>query len=161
MSIRTGGLAALVLALAGVGYADDKVEAKGAKIDYDVHTGHFQKNNAGLKGDASFLAFTDRAGFDKVFGVGATMKKQNFVPKDTFDKKLVVAVIHRGKAPWTYKVEKVTADGDTLYVQYEATAGKEGNATYASPLIVSVGKGKYTSVVFVENGKKAGTASLK
>ena len=161
MSGKTAGAAVLALALAGVGYADDKAEAKGAKVEFDVHTGHFEKNNSGLKGDASFLAFTDRPAFDKIFGVGATMKKQNFVPRDAFDKKMVVAVIHRGKAIWTYKVEKVTADGDTLYVQYEATPGKEGTATYASPLIVSVDKGKYTSVVFIENGKKAGTASIK
>jgi hypothetical protein len=58
-------------------------------------------------------------------------------------------------------VEKVTADGDTLYVQYEAKKGPEAaNTKYASPLIVSVDKGKYTTVVFLENGKKAGTVKL-
>ena len=157
----TGGMLALALALAGGVHADDKVEAKGSKVEFDVHSGHFEKNNAGLKGDESFLAFTDRAGFDKIVGVGATMTKQNFVPKDAFDKKMVVAVIHRGNAVWTYMVEKVTADGDTLYVQYEAKKGPEAaNTKYASPLIVSVDKGKYTTVVFLENGKKAGTVKL-
>jgi hypothetical protein len=157
---RTSAL--LALALAGAVHADDKIEARGSKVEFDVHSGHFEKNNSGLKGDVSFLAFTDRAAFDKVFGIGAVMdKKQNFVPKDAFAKKMVVAVIHRGKAVWTYKVDKVTADGDELYVQYEATPEKESDtAKFASPLIVSVDKGKYTSVVFIENGKKAGTVNV-
>src|SRR5262249_10465790 len=54
--------------------------AKGKKVDFEVYGGHFQKNNADLKGDASYLVFSDRAAFDKVFGVAATTKKQNFVP---------------------------------------------------------------------------------
>jgi hypothetical protein len=134
--------------------APDEDTAKGKEVKFEVHSGHFQKNDAGLKGDASYLVFTDRESFDKVFGVGATMRKQNFVPKDAFDKKMVVAVIKRGNAVTEYKVEKVTADEGTLYVQYTAKTGAAGTASYASPLIVSVDKDKYTAVVFLENGKK-------
>jgi hypothetical protein len=134
--------------------APDEDTAKGKEVKFEVHGGHFQKNDAGLKGDASYLVFTDREAFDKVFGSAATMRKQNFVPKDAFDKKMVVSVIKRGNAVTEYKVEKVTSDEGTLYVQYTAKTGAAGSATYASPLIVSVDKDKYTAVVFLENGKK-------
>jgi hypothetical protein len=135
--------------------------AKGAKVDFEVHQGHFQKNTADLKGDASYLVLTDRPAFDKVFGVAATTKKQNFVPKDAFDKKMVVAVIKRGNAVTEYKVEQVTADAGTLYVQYTAKTKDPTSAKFASPLIVSVDKGPYTSVVFIENGKKVETVKVE
>lgn len=146
-------LALPLLALAAPAPDDDT--AKGKEVKFDVHNGHFVKNNAGLKRDSSYLVFSDRESFDKVFGAAAIMRKQNFVPKDAFDKKMVVAVIKRGKAVTEYKVEKVTADDGTLYVQYTAKTGTPGSATFASPLIVSVDKDKYKSVVFLENGKKA------
>jgi hypothetical protein len=137
---------------------DKKDEAKGRAVEYTQHNGHFQKNNTDLKGDQSFLVFTTRDDFDKIFGVGAVMgNKQKFVPKDAFDTKVVVAVIKRGNAITEYKVEKVTNDDGTLYVQYEAKEGNPGTAKVASPLILSLDKGKYKEVVFIENGKKVGT----
>jgi hypothetical protein len=154
----------LVLAgIAGLARAADQDEAKGKKVEYEVHTGYFESNKSGLKGDVSYLVFTDEKAFRMTFGKAVVMgKKDNFLPKDAFDKKMVVAVIKRGTAVWTYKVEKVTADDDTLYVQYEATSkDRSDTAKFASPLIVSVEKGKYTSVVFIENGKKVGTAKVE
>lgn len=140
--------------------APDDDTAKGKKVNFDVHNGQFEKNNSGLTGDSSYLVFSDRDAFDKVFGLGRVMGKQNFVPKDAFDTKMVVAVIKRVKALTEYKVEKVTADDGTLYVQYTAKTGDPGSATFHSPLIVSVDKDKYTSVVFIENGKKAATVKI-
>jgi hypothetical protein len=142
--------------------AADEDKAKGKEVKYEEYNGHFQKNDAGLKGDASYLTFSDRAAFDKVFGVGRVMgNKQKFVPKDAFDKQIVVAVIKRAKALTTYKVEKVTADEGTLYVQYTAKTGDAGTAEYASPLIISVDNDKYKNVVFIENGKKAETVKIE
>jgi hypothetical protein len=153
--------AALALPIAACAApAPDDDTAKGKEVKYEVHNGHFEKNNSGLKGDSSYLVFTDREAFDKVFGVAATMRKQNFVPKDAFDTKMVVAVIKRGNAVTEYKVEKVTADEGTLYVQYTAKMGAAGTAKYASPLIVSVDKDKYTAVVFLENGKRVEKAKV-
>ncbi len=139
------------------------ITARMAKVDFDVHTGQFESNKSGLKGDASYLVFTDRAAFDAVFGAAFTMgKKPNVVPKEAFDKKMVVAVIKRGDVLFEYKVSQVTTDDGTLYVEYTATAKGDagGTAKFASPLIVSVEKGKYTDVVFIENGKKAGAATI-
>jgi hypothetical protein len=155
---------ALLAGITGLALADDKdkEEARGNKVEFKVQSGYFEKNNSGLKGDESVLAFTDPKSFDQVFGVAFTMgKKPEVLAKDAFDTRLVVAAIKRGDAPWTYKVDKVTADGDTLYVQYEATSKKgDGSAKFASPLIVSVDKGKYKTVVFIENGKRVGTADV-
>jgi hypothetical protein len=149
---------ASLASLVPAGAAD---EAKGAKVEYQVHNGYFEKNNSGLKGEASYLAFTDQKAYDQVFGAGVVMgKKQNFLPKGAFDSKMVVAVIKRGNKIWEYKVEKVTAEGGVLYVQYTATSKDGGSATFASPLIVSVDKGKYQSVVLLEDGKKVGAADI-
>jgi hypothetical protein len=119
--------AAAGLALAAAAApADDKAEAKGKDVDYQVHSGYFERNDSGLKGDASYLALADQKAFDAVFGVGRVVGgKQNFLPKDALDAKVVAAVVKRGKSVVEYKVEKVLADGETLYVQY-TTADKGG-----------------------------------
>src|SRR5262245_49131220 len=137
-------------------------EARGDKVEYEVHAkGYFEKNTSGLKGDSSYLFLTDDKAFDAVFGVGVTMgTKPNLLPKDAFEKKAVAAVIKRGNAVTDYEVEKVTDDKETLYVQYKAKTGTAGTAKYASPLIVSVPRGKYTSVVFIENGKTVETVKV-
>ena len=146
--------------LAPAGGAD---EPKGDKVEYTLHGGHFEKNTAGLKGDQSFLLLTNREAFDKIFGAGFVMgKKPNVVPKDAFEKNVVVATIKRGNAITTYEVEKVTLDKDgTLYVQYKATTGPAGTAMFATPLIISAPKDKVKKVTFIENGKTAGTAEAK
>jgi hypothetical protein len=43
-------------------------------------------------------------------------------------------------------------------LRYRSEATPGGRAQFSSPLIVSVPKGNYAMVVFVENGKKVGTA---
>ena len=176
--------AALCLAAAGTARAADKAEAKGDKVEYDVHNGYLERmdyylafrtaDKTGL-GVNWYAAFPDQDAFDKAFAVDEGKKidlnkvmpnpqekgKKNPLPKDVFDKKLVVATAMHGSQGATYKVEKVTTDGDTLYVQYKSSSTFAGNnAVFASPLIVSVDKGKYTSVVFIENGLKSGTADI-
>ncbi len=137
-----------------------KEEPKGKEVKFDVHAGHFEKNNSGLKGDTSFLVIPDAKAFADVFGVARTMgPKPNFVNDDTFDKKVIIATIQRGMKMVTYKVDKVTDDDGTLTIAYTTTS-KDSNAMFHSPLIVSVEKGKYKNVVFLENGKKVGTADF-
>jgi hypothetical protein len=152
----------LLAAAAGPIVAAEKVEAKGEKLAYEVHNGYFESNKSGLKGESSYLTFTDPKAFEKVFGIGVVMgKKPKLLPKDAFESHLIVAAIKRGKSIWEYKVEKVTEDEGTVYVQYTATPQDGGgSATFASPLIISLPKGKYTAVVFLENGKKAAKVPL-
>jgi competence protein ComGF len=146
--------------LAGLTTAGENKE-KGKKVDYLVYSSYFESNKAGLKGAESFLVFTDAKAFNKVFGKAVVMKKKpKFLPEDAFDSQIVVAAIKRGGDIWTYKVEKVTAQGDRLHVHYRTTAKEGGGAKFASPLVVAVDKGKYAAVVFIENGKKVGTAEV-
>jgi hypothetical protein len=137
---------------------------KGEKVEFKVYgRPYFEKNTSELTGDASFLAIGTQAGFDKVFGVGFVMgKKPDLIPKDGFSKKLVVAAIKRANAVYEYKIESVTAADGVLYVKYTAEGkGAGGMAKFASPLIIAVDKKDYKSVVFIENGKKVGTAEFK
>jgi hypothetical protein len=151
--MKTIGWAAAALALAlaaGAGTAAD-----GDKVPYETYDSYFESNRSGLKGPESFLVIGDRKKFDATFGVAAVQrKKPQVLAPDAFDGHLVLAAIHRGNAPWTYKLGSVAAKDGVLTVRYEATAGEAGSATFASPLILSVPKGKYTSAVFVENGKE-------
>ena len=134
------------------GRADD--DAMGKTVEFAVYNGYFEKNNSGLKGDSSYLAVTDSKTFEKVFGIARVLgNKQAFLPKDPFDKLLVVAVLKRGDALVQYKLEKVTADDKTLTVTYTTKPGASSGAKFSSPLILSVDKEKYMTVQFVENGK--------
>lgn len=128
-----------------------------------VHTGHFEKNNSGLKGDTSTLLLTDADAFSSVFGTVPPSglgggRRNNPVTADTFEKNLVAAVIKRGKAITTYSEVSTSLKGDTLTVNFKSQIGQPGSASFASPLVVSVPKGKIAKVVFVENGKEIGTA---
>jgi hypothetical protein len=139
--------------------ADDKKPP-----EFAVHTGHFEKNNSGLKDEPSLLLLTDLAAFEKVFGtvpptgLGGGARKNNPVTKEVFEKHLVAAVIRRGKAVTTYTEVSTKTDGETLTVSFKSEEGKPTTANFASPLVVAVPKGKLTKVVFVENGKEIGTA---
>jgi len=155
-------LLSLLLAAGIVLPAASAAFEKGAKVEFKTYAApYFEKNNSGLKGEASFLVLPDKESFDKVFGVGFVMGKKPPVLKgDDFNKKLVVAVIKRGDAPVKYKVDSVTEAGDELRVSYTAKAGAPGTAKFASPLILTLDKGKYKSVTFIENDKKVGTAEI-
>jgi hypothetical protein len=179
-------VAAGLLPLAAGATQGQKTTPKGKKVEFKVHSGYCERAEHAraerLKaqkektlGIVSFLAFTDQDSFDKAFGKTpskedltnflpngeAKGKKPNLLPKDVFDKKMVVATTARGPNISAYRVVKVTADGDTLYVQYlEQSAFAGNNRIWSSPLILSVDKGPYTSVVFILGNKKYGTATI-
>ncbi len=141
-------------------FAEDKPKEK--EPEFAVQTGHFEKNNSGLKGDSSFLMMKDFDAFEKVFGTVPPLmgggRKGNPVKKETFEKNLVAVVIKRGTSVTTYTEVGAKVDGETLTVTYKSEAGAASAATFASPLIVAVPTGKISKVVFVENGKEAGEA---
>lgn|SRR5262249_61957280 len=143
--------------LATAARAEDK------KVDHTVHSGYAESNKSGLKGASSHIVVTDHATFDKTFiSPFRPGKKPVLVPKGTFPKKFVVAVITRGKTIYEYSDVKVTADGATLKVAYKVKpVGNPGSARFASPLVISLDKGKYKTVVFDANGKEAAKVKLK
>jgi hypothetical protein len=153
-----------VAVLAGPAPSDEKVEPKGSAVAYDEHNGHYVSNKFEMKGDSAYLAIVDRDTFDKVFGVAAVGggKKFNWVPKDAFEKKIAVAAIKQSAAEIKYKVDKVTADGETLYVQYttETKGSATGTATFRPYMILTVDKAKIKKVIFIENGKQAETVEV-
>jgi hypothetical protein len=152
------------LALVGTGRLSvGKDDAKEEKADFKVYDGYFESNKSGLKGEASFLVFTDKKGFDNVFRPTPPLlggKKKVLLPDNAFEAQLVAAVVKRGDRVWTYKVTGVTHCKGKATITYEAKAGQAGGATFASPLIVAVARGGLARVVFVENGKEVGTAEI-
>jgi hypothetical protein len=181
--ILTAGLLPLA---AGAVLGDEEVRAKGKKVAFQVHSGYSERadyaraqqakdQQKGGLGIESYLAFTSQAAFDKAFiktppredlnlflpNAEDRRKRPNLLPRGAFDKKMVVVTTFRGSSVNTYKVEKVTADGETLYVQYQSSSAFASNdRIWSSPLILSVDKGPYTSVVFVQGTKKWGEATV-
>ena len=154
-------LLAVCAGFMGLSEADD---TKAKEVKFDQATGYFESNKSGLTGEASYLAFADQEGFLKVLRPTPPLmgKKPNLLPKDAFQKNVVVAVIKRGDTIWKYTVDKVTAQTGTLTIEYKAAQQGAGGGTakFASPMVVAVEKADYKEVVFIENGKKAGTAKI-
>jgi hypothetical protein len=132
-------------------------------IEYVVHTGHFERNDSGLKGDASQLVFTDADAMAKIFGTVPPLggKKQSPVTKDVFGNNLVVAAITRGSSVGTYSDVTTRLSGTTLTVTYKVRLGADSTANFATPLILSVPKDGIKSVVFVVNGKETAKIEVK
>ena len=84
--------------------------------------------------------------------------KSHRLPPAAFDTKIVVAAIHRGKAMVTYQVHSVTAEARTLVVRYTTQAAPDDHAEFACPLILSLDKGDFTAVRFIENGQDKQTS---
>jgi hypothetical protein len=149
-----------VLVLAGLGFAADDKDTD--KVEFKIYGPYFEKNTSKLKGDSSYLVLSEQKPFDDVFGSGFTSaKKPVLIPKDVFEKNLVVAVIKRGMSVTTYEVEKATLKDGTLTLTYKTTAkGGGGTAKFSSPLVISVPKKDVKSVEFVENGKKVETVKV-
>jgi hypothetical protein len=132
-----------------------------AAVDYHQYRSYFEKNNSGLKGRASYLVLVNQREFDKTFGAAATATDNDFLPEGIFKTRLVIAAIRRGNSISEYTVKQITSSRGKLFVWYDAVDRAQESATYSSPLILAVDKGKYKEVVFMENGKRAATIRLK
>jgi hypothetical protein len=99
-------------------------DAGSRPVEHKAYNGYAEARDSGLQGDASFLAITSQPEFSQIFG--AARGAPDPIAKDAFDTRLFLAVIKRGDGPWELKVEKVTAKGETLTVQYRAVARSDG-----------------------------------
>lgn len=125
-----------------------------ANVAYESHDGYFVSNKFEPKEPASFVVLHDQKAFDNVFGVAFVMRdKAHRLPKDAFAKSIVVAAIKRGKAFVTFKVESVSAENKTLRVRYATKSEPNATAEFSCPLILSLPKGDYSAVQFIEDGK--------
>lgn len=128
--------------------------AEPAKLTFDTYSGYFVSNKFEPNAAESFVVLTDQSHFDNVFGVAFVMgDTAHRLPKDAFKSLMVVAAIKRGKAVVEYQVERVTEADGVVELKYTTIAKKSGTATFACPLIVSVPKGAYQAIEFVENQK--------
>jgi hypothetical protein len=129
--------------------------AAGKSLDFStIERPYFVKNTFERDAPQSFVVVKSFEQFNGIFGVGMVMGgARPQVNAATFDAKIIVAVVKRGPM-CNYKVESVTAAADGLEVRYEAKVDLPGSATFAVPLIVSVPKGDYAAVKFIENGKE-------
>jgi hypothetical protein len=165
MRIICSALAMFVLAVypafSGEKKADGDKKADG--VPFEVYAkGYFVKNNAMLPGNPAYLLLSDKASFDKIFGVGVVMgQRPKFVDDKLFEKNLIATVIKSGNTLWTFKVDDVRADKGKLVVNYKATGEKNEGATFNSHLILSLPRGELTEIVFMENGKEAGKLTIK
>jgi hypothetical protein len=129
-------------------------------LDFQRYDSYFERNDTGLTVQTSYLVFTSQAQFDKIFGAAATMGRNNFLPNNAFNTKVVFATIARGHFLRAYDGPKVTTKDGTIYVWYKIKDTPQESATFASPLILAVDKGQYSEVIFMEDGKRVGAATF-
>ncbi|MBY0230793.1 MAG: hypothetical protein K2W96_16020 [Gemmataceae bacterium] len=123
-----------------------------------IYGPYFESNKSGLKGEASYLVFTDAKRFGEVLRPLPPVGKRRTVavPDAAWKESLALVVIRRGATPFTYALDSVEEKDGTLVCKFTSRAdGKPGTATFASPFVVAVPKGKAKEVRFVENGKEA------
>jgi hypothetical protein len=145
-------VAALLIAVCCMGQQTPAAEP--AKLKFDTYSGYFVSNKFEPDAAESFVAITDQEQFDKVFGVAFVMRdKSHRLPKDAFKSNMIVAAVKRGNAVVEYKVESVLEKDGVVELKYTTTSTKSDTATFACPLIVSILKGKYKAIQFVEGGK--------
>ncbi len=124
-------------------------------LPFDTYSGYFVSNTFEPDAAASFVIIDGQKRFGQVFGVAFVMRDTSHrLPKDAFQTNAVLAVVKRGKAVWTFTVDGVAREDRTVVLRYTAAAAESDSATFACPLIVSIPRGDYTSVTFVENGKQ-------
>lgn len=150
-------LTALIFATWIASGADDN---KGG--NFDSHDGYFVSNKFEPDAPASFVVIQDQESFDKVFGSAFVMHdKSHRLPKDGFASKIVIAAIKRGNATCEFKVQNVAVKDGTVTVTYNVTSTSHPSATFACPLILSIARGVFHSVEFIEDGKAVGTVQVK
>jgi hypothetical protein len=155
----------VLIIIALIVVADSAAQNTGAvknigTVEFQRYDSYFEKNNSALQGNTSYLVFARQEQFDKVFGAVPMGESNSVLPSDVFKSRIVVAAIKRGNLRH-YADVKVTAQKGRLFVWYAVKEDAPNSATYSTPLILAVDKGKYKEVVFMENGKKAGAAKIK
>lgn len=154
----------IALAVIFVGAQNRNVHGRAIRqtaTDYHQYRSYFEKNNSRLKGRSSFLVITSQPQFDRIFGAAAMATENDFLPEGAFKTRMVVAAIKRGNSINEYKIKQVASDKGKLFIWYDTEERAQESASFSSPLIVAVDKGRYREVVFMENGKRAGSVRLR
>jgi hypothetical protein len=140
------------------GEKDGKVE----KVNFDIYQQpYFVKNTAPIKGNPACLVITSKKQFDEIFGVGFVMKqKYKLIDDKTFESKMVLVVVNKGNAFWTYKDVRTEQCKGKITLQFAADM-TPSSSTSAVPLIVAVERGGNTRVLFREGDKELAEVNLQ
>ena len=122
-----------------------------AKLPFDTYSGYYPYKSEPSAAE-SFLIINEQEQFDKLFGM-VMWENAHRLPKDIFKSNIVVAAIKRGNAVVEYKVESVTEANGVVELRYATTSQRSDPVKRAYSLIVSIPKGEYKAIHFVENGK--------
>lgn len=118
------------------------------------HTGYFVSNQFEPAASTSYVVLASQVAFDRMFGVATAMSDQSSrLPPDAFATRMVLAAIHRVKAVVNYQDESLAVEEKTLVFRYTTKWEPRDTAEFACPLIISVPRGSYDDVQFVEDGK--------
>ena len=157
--MKTSTITIAIVLFCHVALADDV--ARPAKLRFDTYSGYFVSNKFEPNAPESFVVTSNRKHFDQVFGVAFVMgDKSRRLGTDAFKSNMVLAVIKRGNAFWEYKVKGVTVEQGVVQFRYNVTSKRTPATTFSCPLIVSIPKGKYKAVTFIEHGKEVKTVNM-
>ena len=157
MKTSRANLGVLVL----VAWSASALAAERTKLPFDTYSGYFVSNKFEPDAKQSFVVISSQEDFDHVFGVAFVMQdKSHRLPEDAFKSNLVLAVIKRGNAFWEYKVQSVVVEKGMAQLRYAVASKATPETTFACPLIVSVPRGEYKGVVFIDGGKQVKTVNL-
>jgi len=130
--------------------------ANDTALPFEIYDGYFVSNRFEPDSSESFVIILDQELFDRSFGAAFVMKdKSHRLPRDIFNSNIILAAIKRGNAVWKYKVESVMVKRGVVELRYATSMSPSDSATFACPLIVSVPRGLYVAVQFIDNGKLA------
>lgn len=140
-------------------------QPNGEKIPFIQHEGHFERNDSRLTGQKSFLAFDQFDKFEATFGVAALglgpTKKKNFVTQETFNNRLVLAAIYRGKSVPNITDIEVSLENGTISVKYQLESSPEVGFNVSVPMTLSIPKTECRTIEFYENDRLVATLKPK
>ncbi len=132
-----------------------------------VHSGHFVSNQYRAQEALSLAVFTTLDEFNKAFGtaafgLGPARARLDYVDATSFaNGRVVAALIRRDHTPHKYTLDNASlTDEGELLLQLRSEGQPSPDATFASPLVVSLAPAGAKTVRFVENGAQVGKVAV-
>ncbi|MDC0048622.1 hypothetical protein OAL09_04700 [Verrucomicrobia bacterium] len=130
------------------------IAEKNQKLKFEIYSGYFVSNKFEPSETRSFVVAKNQKQFDQIFGVAFVLgDKSHRLEENELKSKTVIAAIRRGKSLCDFKIHSIINKNGVLEMRYAAKMQKESTASFACPLIISVPKGNYKAIHFIENGK--------